>query len=510
MDLIGKLLFYTNPRKAIERLMWQREYKRLYEAAQLHHQHRRPKQHGSGDKSMDHARGRIRDWARYLDENHDLSAGILDTLVNKTVGAGIQVMPMILDSNGQAMRDLNLEIAALWREFSQRPEVTHELNFAALQRITARTLYRDGEILGQHVLGTMGRVVHGTRIPYSVELIEADYLPFEFNNDKRNIVHGVEKTAWGRPRAYHLYTIDPDDIRTVVIREDGRNTKRVPADRMFHAKFTRRVGQTRGVSVFHAIAHRLDDLRDYEESERVAARIGATMAAYIKKGTDFDAASFYSAVNDGKIKNRSMEFEGGMVYDTLLPGEDVGTIGVDRPNPNLESFRNSQLRALAAGSMTHYSGISKNYQEGTYSSQRQEMVESRSPYGALREYQVFAMYQPIYENFLTAAVLSNQIQIPREIQGADLFSSAWIAPPEPWIDPQKEANADKIAVDNHFIPWSQVVLQRTGRDPMVVLEQIRQEQEMLADLAPAPAAPVDNGSETDDDSADDDDSSQAA
>ena len=502
MDLITRLLMALNPKAAAERQYWRNHAKRLYEAASKSPYHRRPSKQGSGDKAMDQARGNIRDWSRYLDENHDLAIGVLDNLVNKTVGAGIKVMPMVIDpKTGKANRELNREIQTLWRNWIRRPEVTHELDFYGVQRIVARSLYRDGEVLGQHVIGGSGRVLHGGRIPYSVELIEADFLPFEMNDDKRGIVHGVEKTAWGRPRAYHLYKQAPDNITSSILRPDSKNTKRVPAERMFHAKFTRRIGQTRGVPIFHGVAHRLDSIKDYEESERIAARIGASFAAYIRKGTDFDPAAAYAP--DGSVKSsRTMEMQGGMIFDDLLPGEDIGTIDTNRPNTGLNDFRAGQLKAIAAGTGTSYSGISRNY-DGTYSAQRQELVESAASYAAMREYQVFAAYQPIYEMFITAAVLSNHLRVPANLKLDDLFGAGWIAPPQPWIDPKKEMEADAGAVDANFIPWSQVVLQRTGRDPWIVLEQMLEEQEILKDLQPpAPAAP-EADADLDDDENDD-------
>jgi len=488
MDVITRFLQVVNPKAAATRAFWQAQTVRLYEAAQKNPYHRKPGQQGSADKSMDHARGNIRDWARWLDENHDLAIGILDNLVNKTVGAGIQVMPMVLDrKSNRALRELNREINFLWRDWIRNPEVTHELNFAAVQRLSARTLYRDGEILAQHVLGNTGRVVHAGKIPYSVELIEGDFLPFDFNDSKRNITHGVEKTAWNRPRAYHLFKTVPDNRLSAILRPDSTDLKRVPAERMIHAKFTRRINQTRGVSVFHGVAHRLDDIKDYEESERIAARIGASFAAYIQKGTDFDPQSAYAADGVTMRANRTMEMKGGMIFDDLLPGESVGTIDTNRPNTSLMDYRNSQMKAIAAGTGTQYSSISRNY-DGTYSAQRQELVESMASYAAMREYLVYAIFQPIYEQFIVASVLSNNLQIPGGLELSDLFSAGWIAPPQPWIDPAKEAAADEKAVQNHFIPWSQVVLQRTGRDPMIVLEQIREEQELLKDLMPAPVA----------------------
>ncbi len=501
MELIEKLIMHLSPEWAAKRAYYQAQAQRLYEAGKLHPQHRKRGQQGSADRAMNEARSNIRDWARWLDENHDIAIGILDDLVNKTVGAGVAVMPLVVDANGNMLRELNIEINRLWRIWTKRPEVTHEYNFNQVQRLMSRTMFRDGEVLGQHVLGQKGRVVHGSRIPYSLEMIEGDYLPFELNDEARNIVHGVEKTAWGRPRAYHLYKKAPDFYNTTLIRPNSNDTKRVVAENMLHAKFARRIGQTRGVSIFHGVVHRLDDIKDYEESERLAARIGGAMAAYIRKGTDFNPASALD--ENGNLKtNRTQEIIGGMIYDDLLPGEDVGTIDTNRPNTALEDFRSGQIRMLATGTMTQYSSISKNY-DGTYSSQRQELVESMAPYAALRDYQISAIFQPIYEQFLTAAVLSNQLAIPAGLELEQLFAAGWIAPPQPWVDPKKEIEADALAVDSHFVPWSHVVLQRTGRDPEIVLEQMRREKEMLDEVFP-PVQPVAEADNISDDPEDED------
>ena len=54
-----------------------------------------------------------------------------------------------------------------------------------------------------------------------------------------------------------------------------------------------------------------------------------------------------------------------------MVGEEIGTIDTNRPNPNLQAYRDGQLRASAAGLGASYSSISRNY-NGTYSAQRQE------------------------------------------------------------------------------------------------------------------------------------------
>ena len=57
-------------------------------------------------------------------------------------------------------------------------------------------------------------------------------------------------------------------------------TKRIGAANMLHLKSVHRIRQLRGVSVLN----RFDDLKDCEESERIAAKIVASMAAFIRKG----------------------------------------------------------------------------------------------------------------------------------------------------------------------------------------------------------------------------------
>ncbi|WP_232462756.1 phage portal protein, partial [Pseudomonas fragi] len=71
------------------------------------------------------------------------------------------------------------------------------------------------------------------------------------------------------------------------------------------------------------------------------------------------------------------------VVDTLLPGEDMGMIESNRPNPFLEGFRNGQLKAVAAGTRGTYSSVARSY-DGTYSAQRQELVEGQLGYDLLQ------------------------------------------------------------------------------------------------------------------------------
>ena len=153
---------------------------RLYDASASTNYHKKIRNGGySGDAVMQATGGKLRSWARYLDENHDLAIGIIDALVNNIIGTGIIVEPMVTTKGGELHPRVNDELRRLWKEFWNRPDVTRELPGHEVERLLCRTWLRDGEVLTHHVTGTNSYITHPTDIPYSLELLEADYLPFD-------------------------------------------------------------------------------------------------------------------------------------------------------------------------------------------------------------------------------------------------------------------------------------------------------------------------------------------
>ena len=257
--------------------------------------------------------------------------------------------------------------------------------------------------------------------------------------------------------------------------------KRVSADDITHLKLTKRLKQTRGVPILHGIITRLDDIKDYEESERIAARVAAAFTGYIKRSADF-SQDLAAATGD-----RSLEMSAGMIFDNLLPGEEVGTIGTDRPNTGLSEFRNSQLRACAAGTGTNYSSISKDY-NGTYSAQRQEMVESGPAYERMRNLFIEVQMRPIYERFVMLAT-QRLVRIPSNIDLATLYHVDMRGPGLPWIDPKKEVEADALMVNNGFASRHGIIRKRGG-DPAMIDKQIEADEFIPTDSTVQPDIPT--------------------
>lgn len=432
-----------------------------YEAAKPDRLRKGRRSTGSANDEVLRAGKTLLQIARHLEQNYDLALGVLNTLVTHTVGAyGISIEPQPRREDGSIDDALAREIMELHKEWKKHPEVTGQHDWPSCERMLARSWYRDGDVLAQMIAGTVPGLDHGTTVPFSIEMLEADYLPMDLNTSSpARIVQGVELNAWGAPTGYHVYKTDPLEGGSLV----GAQTKRLSADRVLHLKTVHRIRQVRGVSIFASVLNRFDDLKDYEESERIAAKIAASMAAYIKKGAPEDYQQ-----KEGE-EQRLMKFRPGMVFDDLRPGEDIGMIDTNRPNPNLETYRGGQLKAVAAGAGPTYSSIARSY-DGTYSAQRQELVEGYAIYGVLSAEFISRISRPVYERFIAAALASGKLKVPAGIRLDTLSDASYMPPAMPWIDPRKEAEAWGMLEDRAYASGPEIIRKRGG-NPMDVLEQ---------------------------------------
>lgn len=438
-----------------------------YEAARPDRQRKSRRAKGSGDTDVARAGSVLREQARQLEQNHDLAKGVLNVLVQNVVGPhGITVEPQPRRADGTIHTEFARQILELWRDFSRRPEVTWEHDLPSMQRLVGRSWLRDGEVLMQHLLGSIVTLQHGTRVPYSVELIECDQLPLSYDHPAKGIRMGVERNAWGRPVAYHLHKSHPGDAMSYA---DMLGLKRVPAERVMHLKLVDRIRQARGISIFAAVLTRLDDIKDYEESERVAAKVAASMAAYIIKGSPEEYDPNTATDDNGDPIRRDMKFRPGMVFDDLYIGESIGTIDSKRPNPQLETFRRGQIRAISSGTGAAYSSVARDY-DGSYSSQRQELVESYGAYGVLQAEFVNGCARPTYAQFLKMAIASGQLVVPPEVIQTSIDDALYFGPQMPWIDPQKEATSFETLERNVHMSGPEII-RRRGANPGDVLEQ---------------------------------------
>ncbi len=445
--------------------------KRAYESLEITRLRRKRQDARSADQINSVSVDKLRLQARYLDENHDLGRSVLNALVAQVVGTGLLTFPTVKDRSGKLLDDVNEKITQLWLDWSARPEVTWENDWGKVQRLACRGWFRDGETFAQLLRGKVAALDHGTEVQFSVEQLEADYCPTGLNDADKSIRQGIKKNAWGRPNTYFFYKNYPTEgngnsvINGTFHSQFGvtlQDVKGIIAPNVAHLKHTDRIRQTRGVSIFASVFTRLDDLKDYEESERIAARIGAAFAFANTKTID-------AAPGATSASFREMDIVPGIVADTLAPGESVESLKNERPDNKITDFRANQLKAVAGGTNASYSEIAKDF-DGSYSSQRQELVLQSRVTKQLRGEFVAAFVQPIYEGFVQVAFAQGLI----DLSGADpltIFDADHIGLGTPYIEPKRESEANVSDVTAGFKSKTMVILGQ-GNNPREVNRQI--------------------------------------
>ena len=482
--LADRIVAWVSPGAGVKRAHARRVLA-YFEAAVPSRLHKNRRETGSANDAVLRAGGSLRQIARHLEQNYDLALGVLNTLVNNIVGpTGIGIEPQPRRADGAIDDALAKQIIELWKDWCTAPEVTRQHNWASAQRLLCRSWMRDGEVFSQLVAGTLATLDHRTKVPFSIEMLEADMVPMDLNaSAPLQVVQGIEVNAWGAPTGYHVYKSDPTAVMGTMYA--AGQTKRIGAAYMLHLKNVHRIRQMRGVSVFASVLDRFDDLKDYEESERVAAKIAASMAAFIKKGSPDD----YAAPTDGSETSRAMKMRPGMIFDDLRPGEEIGTIDTNRPNPNLETYRSGQLKAIAAGAGPTFSSIARTY-DGTYSAQRQELVEGYAIYGTLANEFIGRIVQPVYEQFIATAIAAGLLKVPAGVRADTLDDAAYMPPAMPWIDPLKEAKAWGELEDRCYVSGPEVIRRRGGNPGDTLEQQSRWLREKDSSGIPVNAATV--------------------
>lgn len=473
MNLIDRVVALYNPVRAVERYK-ARTVLAHYEAAQPTRLRKRRADNTSPNNLVEKSARTLRNHGRYLDRNHDLSRGALRVMVNNIVGPnGIGIDPQPLRLDGTIHHEYAAGLRAIHQRWRLRPEVTARMSDPQMQRMVAYTWLRDGECFEQKVIGNVPGLVHGSALPFSLEVMEPDFVPLEYTDTSRNIRQGIQVNAWGRATAYHVFKGDPREGGSWISQGD---MKVIPAANMLHISTMDRLHQWRGISEFASVLTRVEDLKDYEESERIAAKVAASLTAYVKRASPdgYDPGGMVKD-EEGNLVPRDLQMRPGMILDNLAVGEEIGLIDSNRPNPNLVTWRAGQLRAYAAGIGGSYSSIARDY-GGSYAAMRQELVEQWVHYAVLTDEFVSMHSQPVWQTIVAVAHASGLLRIPADVMPGTEADCLFLGQSMPWIDPLKEANAWVVLTQAGFASEVEVI-RRRGGNPRDLLNQVAQWRE---------------------------------
>lgn len=486
MNRIDKLIAWFSPHTALKR-SHARKILAAYEAGSSKHPNKdRQTDRLDPDSSLATAGYPMLLLARESQENYDILKGALETLAARMIGSGINTSPNISLSNGDPATELNKQIQKLYIDWFKKPLINSELSGGEVQRLMATTAFRDGEIFTHHINGTLAP--HHSKIPYSLELLESEMLPWNqhpLKTDKSGQIKlGIERDKWKRPIYYYFHKTHPGSLQHY---KTQTKAWKIPAADITHYYHSIRVNASRGISALHATFRRLSELRDYENSEMIAAKIAAALGFQIKRSPDMLNAEEWSKYSTLPNKNRKFKITPGILYDHLAPGESVEPINPNnRPNPGLNAFRKGHLHLAAKGlGFLSYSSFVGEY-NGSYSAERLAQIEAWQNLYSLTEGFINCQWQPIYDRFIETLIAYRIIDIEKKYDGQSidlnsLKNANHNTPTMPYIDPAKEAKAQSISLSNHLESWSNLMRKR-GYNPETLKQEILHDKEFLDQL----------------------------
>ncbi len=395
---------------------------------------------------------------------------------NNVVGQGIALQSQVKSSRGKLQNSVNDQIETAWMRWcnKQSCHVAGLMGMTEILRLIMGQQVEAGEVLLRKVRQPFG----GSKIPYALEVIEADRLMDQWQTARapngNSIRMGVEIDKWGRPVAYWLYPTHPGDYQFTTFVPSA--FIRVPADEIIHPYLIERWPQTRGVPWFHSVLARLHNMAGYEEAEIVAARAAANIVGFIKTPD--------TSLGDAVVNNQRVIDTTPGQFQTLLPGEDFTGFAPGRPNAALEPFMRYMLRSMAAGVGVSYESLSRDYSQSNYSSSRLALLDDRDLWRMLQGWLIRNVLDVIFKDWLESAVLAGELLIPDFYSNRQKYESARFKPRGwSWIDPTKEVIAYKLAVRSGFMTVSDVIgLTGGGADAEDVFKARRGELDMMSDL----------------------------
>jgi lambda family phage portal protein len=199
------------------------------------------------------------------------------------------------------------------------------------------------------------------------------------------------------------------------------------------------------------------------ESVSVKERILACLSIFITKLTPGGA-------NFGRSANATSEhpdYSGktispGMMLE-LAPGENVQAVAPSGQTTDADAYIKLQEKMVAAGQGMSYEAVSRDMSQTNYSSARQAIIEDERTYGR-EQALLMTVLDEIYESFIISMWLAGEFDAPDFWENKDkYFAHTWIMPAKRWIDPTKEANANKIALASGQKTYQQLAAE-SGRN----------------------------------------------
>lgn len=430
-------------------------------------------------------RGRTRD----LDRNHPITHGALNTRANGIVGGGLQLRSVIdakvlgLGEDPDRVEELQYTIEREWEIFEEEADFTGQLHLKDLQWQWIHSIDESGDIgIARRYRKRLGDT-YGTRLV----TIEADRISNPHRQADTELVQGgVELSAAGEVLGYHVSDRHPGTLRGVLSWSLVPRRGAGSGLRQFILAGKRsRPGQVRGVPIAAVVVETLKQLGDYTNAEIKAAINDAYLFAFEQMPSEVDDEGQPIIIRpDGETDAAGELTLEDLTITTLPPGSTVNVKTPSRPNTGFDKFVMAFCKYIGAGLglpyevlMMHF-GSSFSASRGALEMAFKTFLVDRARFerSVLDQVRIWQFVEMVASGRFEAPGFFENPIIRRAWLGRE-----WIGPTRIQINPQVEANADRIDMEGGVKSREQVMTERTGGSFDTKARQILRERQLLGE-----------------------------
>lgn len=407
----------------------------------------------SSDAEIRNSLRKLIDRSRDLERNNDYQRGYLGDCEDNIVGAIREDLRMncgeYIYAKGkapvwQADTMANQIIVDAWNEWGRKGTCTicDRYTWRRVKLLAVRSVPRDGNFLIRKITGAAAN----NRFGFALQIWEIDHLDlrrFEQLKGGGEIRFGIEYDAAKAPVAYWLFATHPGDYNGSG-NPGSSLSKRFPASEIYHVYVPERSEQSIGIPWCISAITRLRQLGAFEEAAVIAARLGASKAAFFEK-TSANGGGPGAWSGDRDSGGRAIMDVAPGTAEELPDNWKVSTVDWQYPNIETGEFRKAMLRGMATSLRTSYTSLGNDLESVNFSSARIGLGDERETWKAHQLFFDEELNELVFQDWLMASMLSGAIALPvgkfQKFNRPRFKGRRW-----PFLDPTKDIAAAGQAI----------------------------------------------------------------
>lgn len=491
MNIIDRTISYFSPSTGAKRIADRRKIEIMNSGYSNHGANRSKKsmrgwnyKGGSPDEDITKELPILRERGRDLYMGSPIATGALRTYRSNIVGMGLKLKSTVdaevLELSQEEANELERVIEREFNLWAKDCDAARKMNFYEMQGLVLLSYLMSGDVFCTLPM------IQSERSPYTlrVNVIEADRVCNPPNVPEKVAVGGIKIDKFGAPIEYYVAQNHPLgstmknnwDTIPAFGKKSGRKN-------ILHIMEHERPGQRRGVPILAPVMETLKQLTRYTDAELMNALISSLFTVFITSDNP-DEPVGSSVSQEQKVEPEStntVEMGPGQII-SLAEGEDIKQANPSRQNNAFDGFITTLLRQVGVGLEIPHELLVKHF-TSSYSASRAALLEAWSTFKMRRSFLENSFCNPIFEEFMTEAILLGRIDAPGffddPIKREAYLKCDWYGPSQGQLDPLKEANAAAVRVTNGFSTRSREAAELTGSDFETIVKVRVKEDEMM-------------------------------